>query len=151
MLQPAHLPWAGVPGPHPVRMKTVVILRGAMGCGKTTFATLLDVRAGAKVVSADKWFRDNQQEWSPEKLGTAHHWCQEQFVQALIAGRELVIVDNTNQTPRDFDFYERAALAHGYQVHFLVVENRRGGQSVHAVPEAMVERARARIKGTIQL
>ncbi len=133
-------------------MKTVIILRGAPGAGKSSLSTLLSVHAGAKIVSTDKHLQvDGRYDWSPAALLTAHEKCFADFTSALCMEREIIVVDNCNSRSRDMARYAASAKAHGYVVRQIIVENTHGGRSVHNVPEHIVERAKQRIRSNIQL
>ncbi len=123
-----------------------------MGAGKSTLARTFQSLIGfgnSVIVSADYFFIGR--EWRREDLPEAHDKCKREFVKALAEGVPLVMVDNTNQTMRDYSFYQDEAKEYGYSVVQLVVENRHGGQPTKPVPEHIVERARARIRGDLVL
>ncbi len=76
----------------------MVIMVGAPGSGKSTFATRLAKDEGGVICSADSWMVDDNGEWAfdPSMLTNCHRLCQHKAWVALCAGRNPVIIDNTN-------------------------------------------------------
>ena len=131
-------------------MKTLFILRGLPGSGKTTIAHMLS-SLGASVYSAEDFFIDintGEYNFDLNKLH-AHRICRNNVHAALVGGDELVVVHNTNTTVKEMKPYYELAEQYGYQVHSLIVENRHGGQNVHDVPEEALDRMERRF--SIQL
>lgn len=122
-------------------MKTVLILRGVSGSGKTTFAeTLAALNPDAVgICCADDFFTDaaGNYNFDPKLLGHAHLQCQERFEYLLESSAvKLIIVANTNTKPADFAFYVNAAKGRAV-VTSIVLENRHGNSDVHGVPQAV--------------
>jgi hypothetical protein len=89
--------------------KTLFILRGLPGAGKSTFVrerlngltpfALAPKGYSPVSVSADHYFTDlatGEYTFDVTKLGPAHASAQVQLVNALWSGREVVVVDNTH-------------------------------------------------------
>ncbi|XP_042313587.1 uncharacterized protein LOC121925471 isoform X2 [Sceloporus undulatus] len=101
--------------------KTLLILRGLPGSGKTTLShILLDHSRDGIVFSTDDYFRQNNGYWSYNigLLGAAHDWNQKRAKQAMDQGRSPIIIDNTNTQAWEMKPYVEAALEKGYQVEF---------------------------------
>lgn len=78
-------------------MQTVKILSGIPGSGKSHYARGFP---DATVCSADDYFmRGGVYDFRPAELPNAHAECLAKFHDAVRAGHEVVIVDNTNVTP----------------------------------------------------
>lgn len=131
--------------------KTVILLRGHPGSGKSTFTenvikkNFLDV----VVCSADHWFQEvngggQEYKFDPTKLGVAHGWCLDKFNRAIQEGRECIVVDNTNILRRDYQSYIEAAQNGGYKVFQAIMTG--NFQNVHGVPEQAVERMKAKFQ-----
>lgn len=133
--------------------KTVIIIRGASGSGKTTFAN--QVVAEPKVVcTADDWFEEEYgyYNWNVKDIGKAHAWCRDKFLDALDdINIDNVVVCNTNTKRKDFKFYEDTAKERGIPVHFVVMENRHEGENVHGVPDETVMRQKEQIIQSLTL
>lgn len=124
-------------------MRKVVVMRGLSGAGKSTF-----VRTHyptATIASADLFFsKDGEYKFDFKLLQKAHDYCFEQFRQALHRGDEIVVVDNTNITLREFKHYIEHAKQMGYEVEVnrLVVDPAvAASRNLHGVPlESILKR-----------
>lgn len=123
--------------------KTLFLLRGLPGSGKTTLAqTIAD-----GLFAADDFFHDPETgayNFDASKLGIAHRQCQDNCENAMQHGFRKIAVHNTFTTVKEMQPYYELAKLYGYVVHSLIVENRHGGQNVHSVPEAAMDRMERR-------
>ena len=112
-------------------MKQVIILVGASGCGKSTWAQAyidgvqrLELETKATVVSADHYFTqpDGSYQFDGSKLATAHAQCKKNFILALQESVDLVIVDNTSTRKWERQDYVQEALNHDYSVWLSVFD-----------------------------
>lgn len=116
--------------------KTLIILRGIPGSGKSTAAEIFSENGKYPVCTADDYFMfDGKYKFDCTKLGLAHSSCQAKADAAMAAGVEKVIIANTNTTLKELTPYIKMAETHGYLVLCLVVENRHGGKNEHGVSE----------------
>lgn len=121
--------------------RILIIVRGIPGSGKTTFANILS-RA---VCSADDYFmRDGKYQWSVDRVGTAHLWCQRKCKRFMMANVERIVIANTNTTPKEMKAYFELAAEYNYKVFSVIVENRHGNRSVHGVPDVTLDKMRER-------
>jgi predicted kinase len=99
-------------------MRTVTILRGISGAGKSTYTR--NNHPNAVVCSADNWFiKDGVYTFNRDLLGKAHDWCKAQFESALQRSQDEVVVDNTNTTMREMKFYVEKAKQYGYELNVV--------------------------------
>ena len=125
-------------------MKTVVIVRGLPGCGKSTFAKTL----GGVCFEADQYFYmpDGTYNFDVKKLGLAHADCFKRFEDAVQADEPLVILSNTSTVKKEFAQYIDCAKENGYQVFSVIVENINDTKSTHGVPEETLEKMKNRFQ-----
>lgn len=132
-------------------MKTAIILRAVSGSGKTTLASEL-TKHGGVVCCADDFFMVNgEYKFDATKLYHVHNQCKDKFLQAVKTDISPVIVANTNVNERAFKEYHETAVAYGYTVFYLVVENRHGGVNVHNCPSETLTKQEASIRATLKL
>jgi predicted kinase len=129
-------------------MKKVIVMQGIPGSGKST-----DIKGqvwwmpsgGLAVVSADHYFVElggGTYAFDPSKLPEAHGKCLRRFIEALQAGAEVVIVDNTNTTAVECAPYMAAAAAWGYEAEIRRIEcdpEVAAARNTHGVPAAGVK------------
>lgn len=98
-------------------MKTMIIMRGLPGSGKSTVARSLG--KGGAVFSTDDFFmRRGKYLYDPTKISEAHAWNQHRVDEALSRGVSPVVVDNTNVMLAHAQPYLDMARQHGYKVVF---------------------------------
>lgn len=136
--------------------KTVVILRGVSGSGKSTVTqTFLAASNYWVAVSADYYFlgEHGNYEFDATKLGKAHQFCADEFSRYLHKHPKVegIVVDNTNTKPKEFQWYIDEAEKAGATVVCLVVENRHGNDSIHNVPQDTRDKQEARIRQSLKL
>jgi NEDD4-binding protein 2 len=127
-------------------MKTLTLLRGLPGAGKSSFAKTMWSRFA--ICEADDYFVDEltgEYKFNQRDLPKAHNWCKfrvETFMQDNQANEEFyqdIVVSNTFTQEWEMQPYYDLAEKHGYTVYSLVVENRHGGVNEHGVPEDKLE------------
>ena len=127
--------------------KTLYIVRGLPGSGKSTFAKKL-VGSDFLVCEADKYFIDKttgEYKFDITKIKDAHKYCQtlvgtymrdsllnDQFY------REIAVSNTFTQEWEMLPYFELAEK-YGYTVFVTIVENRHGGKNVHGVPEEKID------------
>lgn len=126
--------------------KTLVLLRGLPGAGKSTFANY--IWESKTVFEADKYFYDDKgnYKWDGNLLDQAHRWCQEGVENAMIENYGEIVVSNTLTMNKDIEPYMELAKKYGYHVVSLIVENRHGNESEHNVPKESMRKMRSRFE-----
>lgn len=111
-------------------MKTLFLLRGLPGAGKSTLADSL----GIDYVEADMFFmQDGEYKFDGTKIKLAHEWCQDRVRKIMEYGMSVAVA-NTFTQEWEMEPYLEMAEEFGYRVNSLIVENRHGNESVHGVP-----------------
>jgi predicted kinase len=122
-------------------MKTLILLRGLPGSGKTTLAKSL----AGEHIEADMFFmKDGEYKFDPTMLKHAHNWCQDVVEHWMDDDIQRIIVSNTFTQEWEMDFYYKLAETYGYIVHSVIVENRHGGVNEHGVPTEKLEQMKNR-------
>lgn len=136
-------------------MKTVFILRGIPGNGKSKLAdTLCENYKSSVICCADDYFTNfetGDYNWDAEKIGSAHLWCKNLFKENLEDQTDIIVVANTNIRQRDVKIYRNLALEYNYLVFVLTVENWHDGQDSHNVPIEVKEKMKETLIKTIKL
>jgi len=129
-------------------MKTLFLVRGLPGCGKSTLASnfLSGVDSGAMLAADDYFTNESTGEYTfdPTKLSEAHRDCQNRCEQCMQNDVEHIVVHNTFTTRKEMEPYYELAKEYEYMVHSIIVENRHGGTNVHDVPEHTLDRMEQR-------
>lgn len=132
-------------------MKTLIIIRGPSGTGKSTIARHLGGVQGINWFESDMWFTDDQgrYKFDASKLGIAHRWCHNSIEQALQEGHETVIVSNTFCPVRDMNGYLVLAAQYGYAVRIIRSPRpwdvlNMNARNKHSVPRMALDRQLAR-------
>ena len=126
-------------------MKTLYIVRGVPGSGKSTFAQSLD----CPVFEADQYFIDSETgeyKFDGSKIKLAHNWCKLRVEQSMEDDFQKIAVSNTFTQEWEMDAYYELARQYGYRVFSLIVENRHGGVNEHGVPEDKLELMKTRFE-----
>lgn len=134
-------------------MKTLILLRGLPGSGKSTFANLMwDTYA---ICEADKFFYDKEGNYNFDatKLSDAHKWCRDE-VETRMKDNEVnpqyypeIVVSNTSTMENELKPYYNLAKQYNYMVFSLIVENRHGESektNIHNVPKETIEKMKNR-------
>ena len=144
-------------------MKTLIILRGVSGSGKSDFANFLSTThnnayvgktnvAPVVVCCADDYhIKDGVYKFKLENLGEAHLQCRLKAFEAMKNETGLVIIANANTKEGDFYYYQELARQFSYKFISLVLENRHGNCDVHNVPENVLEILEKNLRNSLKL
>lgn len=119
-------------------MKTLYIIRGVPGSGKSTYAKTL----GVVHYESDMYFeRNGEYKFEKELLPQAHSWCFRKVREAMDRGEDVAI-SNTFTQRWEMKRFVESAQNRDYRV--VVVECGHNFQNTHNVPDEHVERMRRR-------
>ncbi|MFA5945607.1 MAG: AAA family ATPase [Patescibacteria group bacterium] len=129
-------------------MKSLQILRGIQGAGKSTYAKAVP---DALICSADDFFLqpDGTYAYDRSKIQEAHAFCFNKCHEALHQGDSPVIIDNMNAEAWEISPYVMLGQALGYTVEILNFhcEVSVGAmRNVHSVPFEDIDRVAKRMK-----
>lgn len=129
-------------------MKTLYIVRGLPGSGKSTFAKSI----GGIHIEADQFFMENgKYNFDITKIKLAHKYCQNQTeawmkTDGVQVDNTNIVVSNTFTQEWEMEPYFKIAEDFGYRVFTIIVENRHGGKNIHDVPEDKLEQMKNRFE-----
>lgn len=121
-------------------MKTLYIVRGLPGSGKSSLAKKLT----ELVYSADDFFTNKKGEYNfnAKLLGKAHEWCWGKVRDAMFIGANAVAVANTFTQAWEAERYYQIAEEYGYSVFVIECQNDFG--NVHDVPQESIDAMKER-------
>jgi predicted kinase len=128
-------------------MKTLILLRGLPGSGKSTFAKTL-VNKDYCHKEADMFFVDSEGNYKFQlsKIRDAHKWCQEEVDFLMKYEHSPLVISNTFTQEWEMKEYYKLAEKYGYTVFSIIVENRHGGVNEHDVPQEKLDQMRNRFE-----
>lgn len=105
-------------------MKAVYIMHGLPGSGKSYLANQIKEKYETKGIycpifsTDDFWYVSEEKpyDFNLARIGKAHRWNQDRCYQAIEAGVQAIIVDNTNTTWKEIKPYAKMAVDNGYDV-----------------------------------
>lgn len=125
-------------------MRTLIIVRGLPGAGKTTIAKLLAQLPNTMAIATDEYpglYLDGVYQNHLQKI--SHEWCFESVRTWMENGLERIIIHNTFTQVFYMQQYLEAAKEHDYAVHIIhseaVLIDSLLAQSEHDVPTAVLE------------
>lgn len=120
--------------------KTFIVLRGAAGSGKSTWANAFPTPKC--VISTDSYFiRGYEYKFDPSLLGYYHKLSFDKAQWLIDRHMVMIILDNTNIKLEHYSHYVQYAQDHGYTVYQKVFDGE--FESIHNVPAEVVSRMRS--------
>lgn len=125
--------------------KTVYIMRGVSGSGKSHEAKMMAFTYNGVVHSTDDFFvKNGKYQFDKEKLKENHKKNQKAFLKSLKMGIRVVICDNTNIKLDHMKPYEKMALTHGYDLVYVTMPHPdpavAAKNNIHNVPEFVIRK-----------
>ena len=125
-------------------MRNLILFRGLPGSGKS----ILSAQLCTVTLSADDYFigNDGMYRFDASHIRDAHQQCQSNVAACMRLGMPSVGVANTFTQAWEMKAYFDLAAQHDYHCHTIVVENRHGSKSTHAVPPEVYKRMAERFE-----
>jgi predicted kinase len=106
-------------------VKTLTLMQGIPGSGKTTVAAQLSSATGAAIFSTDDFWlmASGVYDYDPNRIAEAHQWNQREVAKAMAAEEySNIIIDNTNIKREHIEPYRVLANIFGYEVRVVRVD-----------------------------
>ncbi len=129
--------------------RSIILLRGLPGSGKTSLAGILSEKGKHPVYSVDEYFTDDKSgvyEFDHRSNHLAYSACEENTRKSMMAGAEKIFVDNTFTLEWEMEPYFRLAKEFDYKISVVTVENRHGGRNVHGISSDQLEKMASKYK-----
>ncbi len=120
--------------------KSLILLRGLPGSGKTTFASLLQKTSATKCFSLDSYFTDESGIYAFDyKMNhLAYKECQNKVENAMAMGEITILVDQTFALMWEMEPYIDLASKYGYRLFVCTLENRHNGKNSHGITDEQI-------------
>lgn len=128
-------------------MKTLWLIRGLPGSGKSTLGEILShALKDAYQYEADEYFQTRDgYKFDAGQLDAAHDWCINNCLTAMRDYKaQNVIICNVFALHKQMEVYESMAAMFGYDVQKIIMQGNFG--SIHGVPAATIARMKARFE-----
>lgn len=135
-------------------LKLLIIMQGAPGSGKSTLANTIQHCRGKfthVICSADQYMVKFSEpdgkfvyNFNPSRLKECHENCRQDAHNFMKKGVQTIIIDNTNTTQSECQFYIDKAREYGYAVQVIRCTGNFG--NIHGVPEDKVLKMKNRLE-----
>jgi len=129
--------------------KSLFLLRGLPGSGKSAIANELSEEGKYPVYSVDDYFTDlhtGSYQFEYDKNHLAYSQCLTNVESAMKKEAEKIFVHNTFTMEWEMEPYFRMAVMYQYIVHVMTVENRHGQKNIHDIPHELIEKMAEKYK-----
>ena len=131
--------------------KSLILLRGVPGCGKSTMADLLSENGKYPIFSVDDYFTDSKgkYEFDYSKNHLAYKSCEENTRHAMEQGISKVLVHNTFIFEWEMKPYFDLANLMDYRIFSLIVEKYHNNENIHSISESDIEKMALKLKAKL--
>ncbi len=129
--------------------KSLILLRGLPGSGKTTLAGVLSEGNTYPVFSVDDYFTNTETgeyRFDFKSNHIAYRQCEEHTQQAMQQGISKIIVHNTFTINWELEPYFKLASEHHYTLFVVTVENYHNHKNTHAISDEQVQKMAEKYK-----
>lgn len=131
-----------------MEQKSLIILRGLPGSGKTSLAHLLAEEGKYPVFSVDDYFTNEKGEYRFEfdKNHLAYKQCEENVKVAMKSSAGKIILHNVFSIEWEIEPYFKLASEFNYTVFVATVENRHGNKNTHDISDEQLAKMAEKYK-----
>jgi predicted kinase len=129
--------------------RSLILLRGLPGAGKSTLAGVLAEGKKYPVFSVDSYFYSGEEgkyEFRFRENHLAYKKCEDDTGQAMKQGIKKIFVDNTFTLEWEMEPYFKLASEFAYRIYVVTVEHRHGGKNIHGIDEESLKRMAEKYK-----
>ena len=132
-------------------MKSLILLRGLPGSGKSSFAKVISENGKYPVYSVDDYFTSpsGEYQFNFQTNHLAYKSCENNTRKSLEMGLEKVIVDNTFTLEWELEPYFKMGKECGYTVFVMTLENWHGGKNVHGISDEQLFKMASKYKAKL--
>ncbi len=130
-------------------MKSLILLRGLPGSGKTTLAKVLSENGKYPVFSVDDFFTNKNNgdyQFEFDKNHLAYKQCEENTKQSMQKNCEKIFIDNVFSLEWELEPYFKLASEFNYQIFICTIENRHKGKNIHNISQEQLEKMAVKYK-----
>lgn len=129
--------------------KSLILLRGLPGAGKSELANVLSENGKHKTYSVDDYFTNEitgEYLFEFSKNHLAYKQCEENTLQSMLKGEEKIIIHNTFTIAWEIEPYFKLAEKYQYTVFVVTVENYHQKSNVHDVTQEQLQKMAEKYK-----
>src|SRR5688572_13117813 len=120
--------------------RSLIILRGLPGSGKTTLASVL-AGDSSPVFSIDDYFTTSgKYRFEFDKNHLAYKQCEERTRSAMQQGLGKIFLDNVFSLEWEMEPYFQLAKEFNYEIFVVTVENRHGSGNIHGISDEQLKK-----------
>ncbi|TGN19810.1 AAA family ATPase [Leptospira idonii] len=124
-------------------LKTLILLRGLPGSGKSSLAKILSEDGKYPVFSVDRYFTDpitGIYEFRYQENHLAYRACESDTRSAMENVVPKIFVDNTFTMEWEMKPYFLLASEYDYTVFTMTLENRHEGENIHGITDDQMKK-----------
>ena len=121
--------------------KSLLLLRGLPGSGKTTLGRILSEKNKYPVFSVDDFFTDpstGNYQFEFDKNHLAYKACEENVTKAMERNEQKIFVANTFTMKWEMEPYFKLASRYNYAIYVVTVENYHEQKNIHSVTDEQI-------------